>query len=222
MERKHVHEADVRDAAGAGHLEDDRRLHWDERHAGGDFEGEGPNPVLVSAVEGLPHGRALELACGSGTNAVWLAEQGWNFTAVDWSSVAIANGRSKAEAADVEVEWLERDLFAWTPPERAFDLVAIVYLHLEEAERAPVYRAAAAAIAPGGRLVVVGHDRSHGAEGLGGPPVERLFTAAEIGDALAASDPGLKVERADVVRRTPPPERGPIDALLVVRRQGGS
>lgn len=198
---------------------DARRAEWDERHAAGDFEGDGPNPTLVLAVSGRRTGRALELAAGSGTNAVWLARQGWQTTAVDWSPVGLANGRAKAAAARVEVEWLERDLFAWSPPARSFDLVVIVYLHLPPVERRPVYSRAAAAVAPGGCLVVIGHDRLNATQGEGGPPdPERLFTAAEIGAELLADDPGLAIERAEVVRRVPPPGRAPIDALLVVRR----
>jgi SAM-dependent methyltransferase len=199
---------------------DRRRAGWDERHAAGDFEGDGPNPTLVVAVSGQRVGRSLELAAGSGTNAVWLAEQGWQTTAVDWSPVGLANGRAKAAAARVEVEWLERDLVTWSPPARAFDLVVIVYLHLPPEERRPVYSRAAAAVAPGGRLVVVGHDRLNATQGEGGPPdPERLFTAAEIGAELLADDRALAIERAEVVRRVPPPGRAPIDALLVVRRR---
>lgn len=198
--------------------EDQRRLDWDERHKGGDFEGEGPNPTLVAGVTGLVPGSALELASGSGTNAVWLARQGWRTTAVDWSPVGLANGKSKADAAGVAVDWQERDLFAWSPPARAFDLVAIVYLHLPPEERAPVYARAATAVAPGGRLLIVGHDRLHGAEGQGGPDPARLFTADEIAAALQAADPELIVERAEVVRRVPAPGGGPIDALLILRR----
>ena len=85
-------------------------------------------------------------------------------------------------------------------------------------ERAPVYARAAAAVAPGGRLLIVGHDRLHGSEGQGGPDTDRLFTATEIAAALQASDPTLIVERAEVVRRVPAPGQGPIDALLVLRR----
>ncbi len=81
---------------------DQRRLDWDERHKGGDFEGEGPNPTLVAGVTGLVPGSALELASGSGTNAVWLAQQGWRTTAVDWSPVGLANGKAKADAAGVD------------------------------------------------------------------------------------------------------------------------
>jgi SAM-dependent methyltransferase len=203
---------------------DQRRLGWDERHRAGDFEGRGPNPTLTAALAGLPvagepRGRALELACGSGTNAVWIATQGWHTTAVDWSLVGLENGRAKAEAAGVEVEWLERDLFDWSPPERSFDLVVIVYLHLPPHERGPVYAGAARAVAPGGWLAIVGHDRLHALEGIPGPSPDRLFTAAEIASELMAADPGLELERADVVRQVSPPDHGPIDALIVLRRR---
>jgi SAM-dependent methyltransferase len=200
-------------------VEDPRRLGWDERHAAGDFEGDGPNPTLVIGASGMARGTALELAAGSGTNAVWLATQGWRTTAVDWSPVGLANGRARAEAAGVEVEWLERDLFAWSPPVRSFDLVVIVYLHVPPNERATIYPNAAAAVAPGGRLLIVGHDRLNATEGHGGPPdPARLFTAQEVAAELLVADPSLVVERSEVVRRVPPPGRAPIDSLLVIRR----
>ena len=201
---------------------DERRLAWDERHRAGDFEGDGPNPALLSGMAGLARvapGIALELAAGSGTNAVWLAGQGWQTTAVDWSPVALARGRARAAEAGLTVDWLERDLFAWSPPARAFDLVVIVYLHLPLDERGPVYARASAAVAPGGRMLVVGHDRLNATEGEGGPAdAARLLTADEIGRELLAADLELVVERAEVFRRMPPPARAPIDALLVVRR----
>lgn len=198
---------------------DPRRLGWDERHRSGDFEGQGANPALMAAIAGLHPGTALELACGSGTNAVWLAGRGWRTTAVDWSPVGLANGKRHAAEAGVEVDWLERDLFAWQPPARAFDLVVIVYLHVPADERGPMYGAAAAAIAAGGRLVIVGHDRLNATEGEGGPPdPTRLFSATEIAAELVAAEPDLVIERAEVVRRVPPPARAPIDALLVLHR----
>ncbi len=199
-------------------VSDERRIQWDTRHQAGDFEGEGPNPTLVLGVSNLPRGTALELAAGSGTNAVWLASQGWLTTAVDWSPVGLANGRAKAAAAGVTVDWQEHNLFEWSARPQSFDLVVIVYLHLPPEERGPVYAAAAAAVAPGGRLLVVGHDRLHAAEGVGGPDPARLFTANEIAAELAAADPSLEVERAQVVRRVSPPGHGPVDSLLIVRR----
>jgi SAM-dependent methyltransferase len=202
----------------------ERQRAWDERHRNGDFEGPGPNPTLVAALIGLASAgvepaRALELASGSGTNAVWIASRGWRTTAVDWSPVGLANGRAKAEAVGVEVEWLERNLFDWSPPAGSFELVVIVYLHLPAHERGPVYAHAAAAVAPGGRLLVVGHDRQHAGQGVGGPDPGRLFTAEEIAADLLARDPELELERAEVVRQVRPPDRGPIDALLVLRRR---
>lgn len=198
---------------------DERQLAWDERHSHGDFEGEGPNSTLATAVSELPRGRALELACGSGTNAVWLASQGFEVTAVDWSAVGLENGRAKAEAAGVTVDWQRHDLFAWTPPERSFDLVAIVYLHLPIEERLPVYGAAAAAVAPGGRMLVVAHHPQNAVEGFGGPPPERMLTPEQIAESLLAGDPSLHIERAEVVRRLDR-DRPPIDSLVVVRRPG--
>jgi SAM-dependent methyltransferase len=202
----------------------ERRLSWDERHRAGDFEGPGPNPTLAAALPGLlgpgeAPGRALELACGSGTNAVWIASQGWRTTAVDWSPVGLANGRARARAERVVVKWLERDLFDWSPPERSFDLVVIVYLHLPPPERQPVYKHAAAAVAPGGRLVIVGHHRAQEGLGIPGPSPDRLFTAEEIALPLMGTDEELEVERADVVSQAKPPGHGPIDALLVLRRK---
>jgi SAM-dependent methyltransferase len=200
-----------------------RRVSWDERHRAGDFEGSGPNPTLAAALPGLlgpgeAPGRALELACGSGTNAVWIASQGWRTTAVDWSPVGLANGRARARAARVVVKWLERDLFEWSPPERSFDLVVIVYLHLPPPERQPVYQRAAAAVAPGGRLVIVGHHRAQEGLDIPGPSPDRLFTAEEVALPLMETDEELELERANVVPQSRPPGQGPIDALLVLRR----
>jgi SAM-dependent methyltransferase len=198
-------------------VEDERRLAWNERHRAGDFEGDGPNPTLVLGTSGLTPGRALELACGSGTNAVWLASQGWRTSAVDWSSVGLANGKKKADEAGVSVEWLERSLFDWEPPHRSFDLVAIVYLHLPREERVPVYNHAAAAVAPGGRMLVVGHHPRNAAEGYDGPSEDRLFTAEQIAADLLVADPDLQIERAEVDRQAGHSHH-PYDSLLIVRR----
>ncbi len=192
---------------------------WNERHAGGDFEGRGPNPTLMQALAHVTPGRALELGAGSGTNAAWLAKNGWQVTAVDWSAVALANARRQADEAGVTLDLQERNVFEWQPPEAAFDLVLLVYLHLPPPQRRLVYPVAARAVAPGGRMVVIGHDRSNAIPGQPSrPDPERLFTAAELADELTAADSGLVVERAEVVRQDPPPEHNPIDALLVLRR----
>jgi ubiquinone/menaquinone biosynthesis C-methylase UbiE len=142
-------------------------------------------------------------------------------TGVDWSGVALAKARAKAGAAGVAIDVVEADLMDWSPPDAAFDLVTIAYLQLPPEERRSVYTAATRAVAPGGRLLVIGHDRSNLTDGVGGPPdPERLFTAEELARELTDADPALTIERAQVVRRVEPPQRGPIDALLVLRRTG--
>jgi SAM-dependent methyltransferase len=197
---------------------DDRRERWNERHRSGPIESADPNPVLANVVAGWTPGSALDVACGDGTNAVWLARLGWRVTAVDWSDAGLAKGRFRAENAGVQVDWVQADLLDWSPP-GAFDLVTIVYLHLPPAERAAAYEVAAGAVAPGGRLLIVGHDQTNLTEGAGGPQdPDLLFTADELAASLTAAHPDFTIERAEAVRRDAPAARAPIDAVLVARR----
>ncbi len=193
-----------------------RRETWDERHAAQDpIESHDPDPTLVGVVAGIAPGRALDLATGDGRNAIWLARQGWHVTAVDFSTVAVARARASAEADGLTVDWVVADLLEWRPPAGAFELVAVVFFHLPREERQPIYAAAAEAVAPGGRLLVIGHDRSNIAEGSGGPQDPAvLFTADEIAAELA----GLTVERAERVICEQPDGRSMIDAVVVAQR----
>ncbi|MEU1539700.1 class I SAM-dependent methyltransferase [Actinacidiphila glaucinigra] len=134
---------------------------WDARYAGSDRVWSGnPNNVLVREVEGLKPGTALDLGCGEGADAVWLARQGWRVTAVDISRVALerAAGHAKAEGiAKGLIDWQRHDLGA-TFPEGTYDLVSAQFLHSpNDMPRERILRAAAAAVAPGGVLLVVGH-----------------------------------------------------------------
>ncbi len=166
-------------------------------------------------VPTLEPGRALDFATGDGRNALWLARNGWRVTAIDFSQVALDRAHRSADAAGVNVDGVLADLLEWRPPVRAFDLVAIVFLHLPADERRRAYAAACGAVAPGGRLMVIGHDRSNLAEGSGGPQDPAvLFTADEIAHDL----PGLTVERAERVVHEPPDEARTIDAVLVAIR----
>jgi 2-polyprenyl-3-methyl-5-hydroxy-6-metoxy-1,4-benzoquinol methylase len=117
--------------------------------------GRPPNPHLVACAEGLPPGVALDAGCGHGAETRWLAARGWAVTAVDFSATALAHARSLAPAADVE--WLEADLGAWAPPVGRFDLVACVHVHVAGSATAMVERLAAA-VAPGGTLLLVGRE----------------------------------------------------------------
>ena len=119
------------------------------------------------------------------------------------------------------MDWIEVDLLSWTPPAARFDLVTIVYLHLPPDQRRTVYRAAASAVAPGGTLLIVGHDRTNLTNGVGGPQDPGvLFTAAELVEDLLAEQRPFEIEEASAVRRVPEPERGPIDAVLRARFSG--
>jgi SAM-dependent methyltransferase len=178
-----------------------------------------PNRFLVPEVEGLAPGRALDLACGEGRHAVWLAERGWQVTAVDFSDVAIAKGRQLAAARGVEVEWVVADLAQWEAG-AAFDLVLVFYLQLPAEERRAVFAQGARAVAPGGTFVLVGHDRRNLTEGHGGPSSpEVLYTPEDVVADIAES--GLEIERAEPVQRTVETaegERLAIDVLVRARR----
>jgi SAM-dependent methyltransferase len=196
-----------------------RRQHWDERHAAEPpIESSEPDPTLIEEIEGLRPGRALDLGTGDGRNAVWLASHGWRVTAVDFSSVALDRGRRLAKARRVDVEWELADLLEWVPPADAFDLVALFFIHLPLDERRRVYARAAAAVTPGGTLLIVGHDRTNLSDGVGGPQdPDVLFTPNEIVTELD----GFTVVRAEALRRSSPDEPGPIDAVVsAVKRVG--
>ena len=198
---------------------DTSRDRWNRRYASGDrHPTPEPSRFLVAEVGGMAPGRALDLACGAGRNAVWLAEKGWRVTAVDFSDVGLTMARDLARARGVEVDWIEADVVAWVPESRAYDLVCALYLQLPAPERRRVLGHAVGALAPGGTLLVVGHDLSNLTEGWGGPPRAEVLYAP---DDIVAEIDGLQVEKAERVRR--PVEEGgvlheAIDALIRARR----
>ncbi len=196
-----------------------KREDWNRKHGeAGPLFGVEPNRFLVAEAADLLPGRALDLACGAGRNAVWLAERGWTVTGADFSDIALANARGLATERGVDVEWVQADLRDWEPPPGAFDLVAVLYLQLPAAELQPVLARAADAVAPGGTLVVVGHDLQNLNGGYGGPKDPRvLFTAEDVALEL----PGLQIEKAERVLRPVETEDGEaqaIDALVRARR----
>ena len=171
------------------------RQGWNERYAAHDLVwGAEPNRFLAEELAALPaHGRALDLACGEGRNAIWLAKRGWQVTAVDYSSVAVERARRLAREQHVDVEWIEGDVTAFEPSASAFDLVVIAYLHLPPEQRHRVLGHAAVALGPGGTLFLVGHAVRNLKEGYGGPQrAEVLWDPEEIRCKFAAL--GLAVE----------------------------
>lgn len=133
---------------------------WDARYGSSDRIWSGnPNGVLVREATDLTPGSALDLGCGEGADAIWLAQQGWRVTAVDISRTALKRGAGHAADAGVadRIDWQWHDLGA-SFPAGTFDLVSAHFLHSPvEMARDKILRSAAAAVAPGGVLLVVGH-----------------------------------------------------------------
>lgn len=199
---------------------DGQRESWNRRYAAADriHSTAVPNRFLMDEVAALTPGMALDVACGAGRNAVWLAERGWHVTAVDFSDVALGMARDLASSRGVSIDWIEADAVTWTPPAQAYHLVCVLYLQLPAPERRTALRHAVEAVRPGGTLLVVGHDLLNLTEGWGGPSQpEVLFTPDDIVTEIA----DLHVERAARVRR-PVEEDGKlhdaIDALVRARR----
>ncbi|CAN5234470.1 hypothetical protein BH09ACT6_BH09ACT6_12680 [soil metagenome] len=139
------------------------------------------NPLLAREAQRLAVGRALDLGCGEGGDAVWLARQGWHVTAVDVSSTALDRGRAAAESAGVSalIEWQQHDL-GRSFPAGEFDLVSAQFLQSPvELDRETILGRAAAAVAPGGSLLVVGHAAFPPWSKMAGSDV-RLPTADEV------------------------------------------
>jgi SAM-dependent methyltransferase len=191
------------------------REEWNERYGTDELVWRAePNRFLVEEVERLTPGRALDLACGEGRNAVWLASQGWRVVGMDFSSAGLAKGRRMADERGVEVTWVEADAVSWIPPRSGFDLVVLMYLQLPYDQRRAALGHAAAALAPRGVLLVVGHDATNPTEGFGGPQDPAVLFSAE--DIVGDLD-GLRIERAERVERqvdTPSGAAVALDALV--------
>ena len=162
----------------------------------------GPNQFVEQSLADLPPGRALDLACGEGRNARWLAGRGWHVTAMDFSPVAVEKGRRLTEQLHDQVDWQVGDALT-TPLPGDLDLVVIAYLQLPAPERATVTRRAFDALGVGGTLFVIAHDSTNLSEGTGGPQdPDVLFTAEDVLADLAGVD--LRVVRAERVPRAVP------------------
>lgn len=165
-------------------------IDWDARYAADPaLWGEQPNQFVRARVADADPGRAVDLGCGNGRNAVWLARRGWHVEAVDISAVGIEQARQRSERAGVHVAWEVGDALTWRPAE-PLDLALVVYLHMEMPELIGVLARAATWLAPGGRLLYVGHSRTNIDRGVGGPSNPDVL--AEIAD-LAAAAQGLRV-----------------------------
>lgn len=170
---------------------------WDERYrAKALVWSAGPNQFLVQQVADLPVGRALDVACGEGRNSLWLAERGWDVVATDFSPVAIDKARIRAAELGLDIDFRVAD--ATQPVDGEFDLVLLFYLQVPHDGMARALDACRKALAPGGLLLVVGHDARNLHEGYGGPQSAAVLYSP--GDVTGWVD-GLTIERAETVDR---------------------
>ena len=190
---------------------------WDERYRQAEWVWSlAPNRFVAEQLAGLSPGRALDLACGEGRNALWLARRGWRVTAVDFSEVALDKGRERAAKDGLQLDWVAADLTVYVPEPGGFDLVLIAYLHLHPDDMQAVLSRAADALAPGGTLFVVGHDATNPAEGVGGPQDSSILYTPDV---IAASLGPLRIERAErVTRPVDGAPRPAIDTLVIARQ----
>jgi SAM-dependent methyltransferase len=162
---------------------------WDDRYnsAGQLWSGQ-PNTQLMAQAADLAPGSALEAGCGEGADAIWLARRGWTVTAVDVSAVALDRAAAAAAAAGEEVAgritWQRVDLRSWDPGPARYDLVSAQYMHLPRAELEALHARLAAAVRPGGTLLVVGHH-----------PDDLHAKASRAGMARTAEDIAASLDR---------------------------
>ncbi|MDG4810452.1 NAD(P)/FAD-dependent oxidoreductase [Micromonospora sp. WMMD1120] len=198
---------------------------WEERYRSRQSVWSGrPNPQLVAEVADLTPGRALDVGSGEGGDAVWLATRGWRVTAVDISATALERAAAHADDAGVRdrIEFTHADLRDKPPAEEAYDLVSAQFMHLPPAPRRELFARLAAAVAPGGVLLIVGHHPSDlwtSARRMHLPTM--MYTADEVAADL---DPTRwEVLAAEARPRTATdPDGGDItihDAVLLARRR---
>lgn len=170
---------------------------WDARYGATERLWSGrANPVLVAEAAGLPPGSALDAGCGEGDDSLWLASHGWAVTGIDLSGVAVARATAEAERRGLSgsATFAQHDLSIWAPPATSFDLVSAQHLHVLPESREAIYRGLAAAVRPGGTLLVVLHDARDLSAGIARPPASSMIDE----DALRAYVAGFATVRIDL------------------------
>lgn len=178
-----------------------------------------PNAHLTAEAANLRPGRALDAGCGHGSDTLWLAARGWQVTAVDFSTAALAHARSAAEALGTDIaeriDWVEGDLATWIPQPGRYDLVTCLYVHAAGSVEDMVRRVAVA-VAPGGTLLLVGHRPVDPATGAPTPAAGQVQVSVDT--AVAALDPDSW--EIAVAEDRPRAQAGSgVDAVICARRR---
>lgn len=184
---------------------------WDRRYGEQEWSSD-PDPFLVELSATLPPGRAIDLGCGTGRNAIYLAQHGWEVTGVDTSAVGLAILEEGARRAGVALRTSHRDLFDVEEDDESFDLVVLANIHPKPADRPAMFAQATRLLRRGGHLFFVGHHLE--ALGSAGPPdPDLLYTTEALLKALPAE---IEPTRLETYRREPddPGHRGDVGILL--------
>lgn len=178
---------------------------WNKRYAGSKLVwSQAANKDLVSQASDLSPARALDLGAGEGRNAIWLAQQGWQVTAVDFSQEGIDKGKQLAIHHRVEVNWVVSDACEYEDQD-GFALVVVLYLHTARVERDLWLAKGINMVRPGGSFIYIGHDPENIQHGVGGPQnPEVLPNASELTSHLN----GFDIIQAGTVERTTGAESG--------------
>ena len=171
---------------------DDARAFWDARFAAPDYIfGTEPNQFLVREAPRLVSGaKVLDMACGEGRNAVWLAGRGCEVTAFDVSPLALAKARRLATTKQVQVEWLQADVRSWEWTPAAFDAIACIFIQFASpAERTRLFEGFRGTLRPGGLVLLQGYTPKQLEYRTGGPgDLSHLYTEAMLREAFDGWD----------------------------------
>ena len=160
---------------------------WDSRYwEKGQLWSGRVNPWVEKVAAKCPVGRALDLGCGEGADALWLAERGWRVDAIDASAVAIFRGQEQARErsaqgiSPLEVSWRVADLTTAQFDSQSFDFVSVQFLHFPADSLKTLWQSAIDAVAPGGTLLIVGHSVADEKLGIRRPPAPLLFRPEDL------------------------------------------
>jgi SAM-dependent methyltransferase len=190
---------------------------WNERYSGTELIWtDRPNMFLVRETQDLSPGTVVDLACGEGRNAIWLAEQGWTATGIDFSAVGLEKGKALAVQRGVSVAFEQHDATTWKSDQK-FDLVAMFYLQLPPPQRRTALEGGLSAVGEGGTFLLVAHDADNLEHGVGGPQdPETLYSVEEV--VRAAEGAGFEIVTAEQARRPVQTQQGERDAIDTIVR----
>jgi SAM-dependent methyltransferase len=196
---------------------------WDARYSERDglmWSGR-PNGRLVAEAADLTPGRALDVGCGEGADAIWLAQRGWTVTAIDISDIAVGRAREAAERVGVAVEWVSGDALLAPFPARSFDLLSMQYPALPKAAGNAAVQALLDTVRPEGLVLAVYHDlddahREH-MKSRGVDPAD--YVGADDVESLLRDDFTVELHAVEPLIDPPPDTPHIADVVLRARRR---